>query len=95
MNEFTDVLMTLLLNWTCCNDKMANNVLEVNWCTSRERNSAIFSLPSFSFGSTLKGKNLLLKEQMLCSKSRFLCPGKQAGSHKSGFSFCSVPDKKG
>ena len=49
---------------------------------------SVLCLPSFAYGSTLKGKNLLFKEQILSFKSRpflkwFLHLGKQTGSNKN------------
>ena len=59
--------------------------LMVNGYTFRGNSSVILSL--FLVGSTLKGKNLLLKDQILSFKgrplfSRALFLGKPTGSHK-------------
>ena len=45
---------------------------------------------AIKFGSTLKGKNLLVEEHIFSHKSLYLlegvqCPGKQTTSHKSCF----------
>ena len=67
--------------------KTISSEFKMNECTLEEATVPFSLMIPFSMGSSLKGKNLLPREQILSFKIRpllkgFYCPGKQTGSQK-------------